>query len=172
MVQDSNSTCLLGKVNFCFNDWYCKMINDTGLSYTIWHSPTVYTVCELSCLCYKPKIILKRRWYELLLSTKAVYVRGVLEDWLYTWDQSVVVCAGTTKHSWVSGRCFYFSLYSSVCVYSPKHWMPSKATWVAFSAQYKITPAQSCKQLQSVAQWTRRWVQLLKCLTHLWFNKT
>lgn len=28
----------------------------------------------------------------------------------------------------------------------PKHWMPSKATWVAFSAQYRITPAQSCKR--------------------------
>lgn len=32
----------------------------------------------------------------------------------------------------------------------PKHWIPSKATWVAFSAQYKITPAQSCKRKQGI----------------------
>lgn len=30
--------------------------------------------------------------------------------------------------------------------------MPSRATWVAFSAQYRITPAQSCKRKQPPAQ--------------------
>lgn len=60
--------------------------------------------------------------------------------------------------AWIKGpsysliQIFFFSSNQSFFRHLPKHWMPSRATWVAFSAQYRITPAQSCKRKQPPAQ--------------------
>lgn len=71
---------------------------------------------------------------------------------LDTWLQSCFLGPGAVFLQRPDARTDYIECQTSLCSeraaswHSPKHWMPSRATWVAFSAQYRMTPAQSCSR--------------------------